>query len=113
MGDPLWSVAEQGCPPPRRRKSIHDHRAAPDRASIHNIGRFIRQGLVRTLAVIEDKVFRQTDHQFAHRGVTLQIHVLVLNGAPEPLDEDVVKHPPRPSILITTLSFQYIGKRRW
>ena len=78
--------------------------AAPDRASIHNIGRFIRQGLVRTLAVIEDKVFRQTDHQFAHRGVTLQIHVLVLNGAPEPLDEDVVKGPPRPSALITTPS---------
>lgn len=42
-------------------------------------------------------MLRQADHQFAHRGVALQIDVLVLDAAPEPFDEDVVEHSP-PSI---------------
>jgi len=66
---------------------------------------------VRTLAVIKGEVLGQADYQFAHRGIALQIHVLMLDAAPEPLDEDVVERAP-PSIHADgdTLAFQHAGE---
>ena len=44
---------------------------------------------MRTLSIVKNEILCQADHQFAHRGITVQIHVLMLDAAPEPLDEDV------------------------
>ena len=66
---------------------------------------------MRTLAVVEGEIFGQTNHQFPHRGVALQIHVLMLDVAPQPLNEDVVERSP-PSIHADDHAFtlEYAGK---
>lgn len=46
----------------------------------------------------------QAEHRFAHRGIALQIHVFVLDAAPELLDEAVVEGAPRPSLRMSTPS---------
>jgi len=51
---------------------------------------------VRPLGVVEREVLRQTDRQFGHVGVALQVHVLMLHVAPQALDEDVVQRPAAP-----------------
>jgi len=61
---------------------IQNHRTATHRGPIHDFWRFVTQRLMWALAVVKDEVFCQADHQFAHRGVTVQIHVLVLDVAP-------------------------------
>ena len=38
------------------------------------------------------EIFCQVSHQIPRRGVVLQIHILVLDVAPSPLNEDVVEH---------------------
>ena len=47
---------------------------------------------MRALGVVKWEIFGQTNHQFAHRGITLQIHVFILDVAPQPLDKDVVEN---------------------
>ena len=78
----------------RATEFIHDQRTAADGASIHVCRRFVVQRLVRALAVVKGEIRRQPDHQFAHRGVALQIHVFMLDAAPQPLDKDVVERAP-------------------
>src|SRR3712207_9239611 len=51
----------------------------------------IAQALVRPLMVVEPKVSIEPDVQGWHRGVVLEIDVLVLDGSPQPFDEDVVQ----------------------
>src|SRR5690349_4646245 len=48
------------------------------------------------LAVIKREVLRQPDRQLGHGRVTLQVHVLMLDAAPQPFDEDVVQRPTTP-----------------
>jgi hypothetical protein len=48
------------------------------------------------LAVVEHKVFRQTYQQLAHDGVTIEVHVFMLDTAPQALDKDVVKRTTSP-----------------
>ena len=52
---------------------------------------------MRTLAVVEGEIFAQANHQFPHRGVALQIHVLMLDVTPQPFNKNVVERSP-PSI---------------
>ena len=72
-------------------KFVHNHRPAAHSASIHDFRRFVSQRLMRTLAVVEGEILGQADRQFAHCGIAIQIHILVLDASPETLDEDVVK----------------------
>jgi hypothetical protein len=57
-------------------------------AAIDLIGRLIPQRLMWAFAVVKDEILGQSDHQFADRGVPLQIHVLVLDVAPQPFNKD-------------------------
>jgi hypothetical protein len=58
---------------------------------IHNIRRSIVQPLVRSLSVVKREVSRQSRVQLAHRGITVQVHVLVSDVASQALNEDVVQ----------------------
>lgn len=53
---------------------------------MHRIRRAMSQCLVRPLAVVERKVFCQPNQQFPHRGVAIEVHVLMLDAAPQALD---------------------------
>ena len=89
---------------------------------MHDVGRFVTQRLVRTLAVVpqgdflrgvEGKVFGQADQQLAHRGIALQVHIMMRYASPEPLDEDVVECSPSAIHADDHAStFQYIGESR-
>ena len=76
---------------------VHDHGTAAFSALVHHVGRPVGQPLVRALAVVKDKVFRQAEQQLFHRGVSIDVHVFVLDAAPQPLDKNVIEHAP-PSI---------------
>ena len=60
---------------------------------MHFLRGLISQRLVRALGVVESKVFRQTNQQFAHRGLAVEVHVFVFDAAPKSLHEDVVIGP--------------------
>ena len=66
---------------------------------------------MRTLAVVESEILGQSDHPLAYLGIAFQIHVFVLDVAPEPFDEDVVKHASS-SIPAddNAFSFQHVGE---
>jgi hypothetical protein len=57
----------------------------------------ISKRLVWPLAVVESKVFRQPDHQFTHGGIAIEVHVFMLDAAPQALDKDVVKRTTPPA----------------
>ena len=65
---------------------MHGRRQAPVRL----IGRLIPDTRVLALGVVPVKVFGNIASGLTHRVKRTKIHALVLNGAPEPLDEDVV-----------------------
>jgi hypothetical protein len=48
---------------------------------------------MRTFTVVKHEIPGQTDCQFTHRGVTLQIYILMLDAAPQTLDENVIECP--------------------
>lgn len=48
---------------------------------------------MRALLVVKREVARQPDRQLAHRRVPVQVHVFVLDVAPQALDEDVIQRP--------------------
>ena len=60
---------------------------------IDMVRRGIAEGLVESAAIVELKARRQRDHQLRHAGIALQIDILVLDAAPEPLHKDVVQGP--------------------
>jgi hypothetical protein len=66
---------------------------------MHCIWGLIAQRLMRPLAVVERKVFRQSNQQFTHAGIAIEVHVLVFDAAPQALDKDIVKCP-APSSLV-------------
>ena len=68
----------------------------PTPASIHLRWRSVAQRLLRALPVVEREIRRQANRQLAHRGITLRIHVRILDVTPKPLDRNVVEHPPPP-----------------
>ena len=79
---------------------IHDHRPSACRGSIQYFRRLLSQRLVSPLFIIEGEVLRQADRQFSHRGIALlQIHVLMFDASPEPLNEDIIECPPASPIL--------------
>lgn len=49
-----------------------------------------------SLCVLERKVFAQAQHQLAHRGLALEVHVLVLDVAPESPNSGILKRSTRP-----------------
>jgi hypothetical protein len=51
---------------------------------------------MRSLAIVEREVARQPDGQFAHRALALQVHVFILDAAPQPFNEGVIQRPPGP-----------------
>ena len=51
---------------------------------------------MQALAVVQREVFAQPHQQFAHRGIALEIDVLVLDVTPQPLDKDDVKSAATP-----------------
>ena len=70
---------------------IGDTRPAAQAIGIHRVRRPVVQRLVRALSVVEREIFRQATGQLGDRAVALQIHLLVLDAAPQPFDEDVVQ----------------------
>ena len=56
---------------------------ATSSAFVHLIRRFVLQCLVRPLCVVETEILAQPDHQLAHRGVAIEVHVFMLNVAPQ------------------------------
>ena len=54
----------------------------------------ISQTLMWSFVVIEGKVFTQTVDQSGYRSVLVDVNVLILYRAPEPLDKDIVQSPP-------------------
>ena len=54
----------------------------------------IRQALVQPLFVVEAEVRAQAVDRCRNGGVALQVHLLVLDRSPQPLDEHVVECPP-------------------
>src|ERR1700737_82619 len=62
----------------------------PQQPVVEAAGRLIAERLVRTLIVEEVKVAINAHSGLAHGVVRVQVHLLVLERAPEPLDEDVV-----------------------
>lgn len=43
--------------------------------------------------VVEQKIFPQAQNRFWNRRVIVQINVLILHAAPEPLDKNIVQRP--------------------
>jgi hypothetical protein len=78
----------------RAAEFIHNQRTAADGCLIHHGRRLLIQRLMRTLGVVKREIFGQPNHQFSHRGITLQIHVFMLDVAPQALDKDIVKNAP-------------------
>src|SRR6185437_11552169 len=54
----------------------------------------IAQRLVRPLLIVEPQPAADTLTGFGHRTVRLDIHLLIFQAAPQPLDEDVVQKSP-------------------
>ena len=48
---------------------------------------------VRTFGVVEQKILAQPNHQFTHRGIAVEVDILVLDVAPQAFDKNVVKGP--------------------
>ncbi len=63
---------------------------------MHRVGRQVTQGLVKPFHIVELEIVRQAQQQLGHAGIAFQVHVLVLDAAPEALHEDVVQGPPAP-----------------
>jgi len=57
-------------------------------------GRPVVQRLVRAIVVVEREPPADAQTCFARRAVCLDEHFLVLQAAPQPLNEDVVQKPP-------------------
>src|ERR1700720_1342381 len=68
-------------------------RSFPRPPVVHLVRRLVIQGLMKTFAVVEPKVIFQPFVNFVHRGVILEVNVLVLHTSPQPLDERVVESP--------------------
>ena len=54
-------------------------------------GCLVSEALVKPLVVVEAEVSVQASPQFVSRFARVQVHVLLLHAAPQPLDEDVVQ----------------------
>jgi hypothetical protein len=52
---------------------------------MHIIQGAIFKFLMRTFSVVEHEVFRQRNQQFTHGGIAIEVHVLVLDAAPQTL----------------------------
>jgi len=48
---------------------------------------------MRTLGVVEHKILAQSNYQFAHRGIAVEVDILVLDVAPQTFYKNVVKGP--------------------
>ena len=64
------------------RVFVHDQRPATAGAGVHRIRRLVLQPLVRAFAVVKGEVLGEADQQLPHRGVAVEVHVLVLDVAP-------------------------------
>lgn len=56
----------------------------------------VAQALVRPIVIVEPKIACQPGIQVGYRGVVLEVDVLVLDRAPQSLDEDVVERAASP-----------------
>ncbi len=56
-------------------------------------GHLVAETLVRTLVIVMLEVDMQAGSKLRYRGVLLYVDVLVLDCAPEPLNEDVIENP--------------------
>ena len=77
------------------------------------LGRLVAERLVRSLSVIEREILCQAHHQFLHVGVSIQVHILVLHGAPQTLDKDVIQCTSAPVHADgDTFALKHVGERR-
>jgi hypothetical protein len=60
---------------------------------VHLIGGPVTEGGMGPLLVVSPEEVSQTPYCFPDVGVVFEIDLLVLDGPPEPLDEDVVEDP--------------------
>lgn len=60
---------------------------------IDGIGRFLSQGLVWPLAIVECEVICPPECQFDHVAISLEVDIFVLDAASATFDEDVVECP--------------------
>ena len=58
-------------------------------AKVDGVGRHAVQRLMTSDAIVEIKVAGQPPVRFGNRAIGVQIHLFVLDAAPQPLDEDV------------------------
>ena len=61
------------------------------RAAVERVGRLVAERLMRALQVVEGQVAPNADARLDRAVVRVQIHLLVLERAPQTLDEDVVE----------------------
>src|ERR1700733_5483501 len=54
----------------------------------------VAKRLMRPLVVVESKPSADAPACLDHRAIRLDEHLLILQAAPQPLDEDVVQKPP-------------------
>jgi hypothetical protein len=59
--------------------------------AVHRIGGAVAQSLAGPLAVVESEVLGQPEQKLRQTGIALEVDVLVLNAAPQALDDDVVQ----------------------
>lgn len=92
---------------------IGDTRPAALAIGIHRVRRPVVPRLVRALSVVEREIFRQAKGQLGDRAVSLQLHLLVLDAAPQPFDEDVVQGASTPIHADgDTFSLEYVREHR-
>ena len=79
----LWACGQRGCVV----HHVHGPSGAGDRLAPDRHRRAVRQRLMRTPFVVEGEPFSNAARNLAAFGVALEIDVLVLQRAPQPLDE--------------------------
>src|ERR1035437_5328781 len=75
---------------------IDDQCTSTTGTGVHRIRRFVVKRLMRALGVVEHKILAQSDHQFAHRGIAVEVNILMLDVAPQAFYKNVVKGPASP-----------------
>jgi hypothetical protein len=48
---------------------------------------------MRSLCIVKDEVFRQNIQQFAHHCIAIDVHIFVLDTAPQTFNKDVIERP--------------------
>lgn len=93
-------AADRRCPRFERgftlNKLIHDSSSAATGRLVDLNRREVAERLMGPFSVVELKILCQAQLQPEHVYIPFQVHILVLDAAPEPFHEDVVQRPAAP-----------------